>query len=236
MEKNRSNFRRGLLAGIPIALGYFAVSLTFGIYAQSTGFTPLQATLTSLSNLSSTGQLAGVNILSRLGGYVELATAVFIINLRYMLMSFSLVTKIDPGLSTAKRMLISFAVTDEIYAVSSQEKGTLDEYFFFGLMMLPILGWTSGTLIGSSLGPILPPLIASAFGIAIYCMFIAIIVPPARSNSKLLLIISASITLNLLFLKLPLLKDLASGWRLTIVAVIAAGAAAIIWPKETVDE
>ena len=150
---SRSNYRRGLLAGIPIALGYFAVGLTFGIYAQSTGFTPLQATLTSLSNLSSTGQLAGVNIISRLGGYVELATAILIINMRYLLMSFSLVTKIDPKLSTAKRMLISFAITDEIYAVSSQEKGILDERFFFGLMTLPILGWTSGTLIGSSLGP-----------------------------------------------------------------------------------
>ncbi|HHV41781.1 MAG TPA: AzlC family ABC transporter permease [Clostridiaceae bacterium] len=236
MEKQNSAYKRGLISGIPIALGYFAVALTFGIYAVAGGFTPLQATITSLTNLSSTGQLAGVNILSQLGGYLELATAVFIINLRYMLMSFSLATKVDLKLPTPKRLVISFGITDEIYALASLEKGVLDEHFFFGLMTLPILGWTTGTLVGSSLGPILPPLVSSAFGIAIYCMFIAIIVPPSRGNTKILLVILASITLNLLFIKLPFLSKLAVGWRLTIVSIIIAGIAAMIWPKETVDE
>ena len=199
----------------------------------------------SLTNLSSTGQLAGVNILAELfrspdlaiiGLYTELAIALLIINLRYLLMSFSLANKLDPRLSTLRRMVIGFGVTDEIYAVASQEKGQLNHVFFFGLMTLPILGWTSGTLCGALLGPILPPLIANAFNIAIYCMFIAIIVPPARDDRTVFKIIVLAIALNVLFLYLPYFRDLAVGWRLIIVTILAAGTGALLAPKEVSDE
>lgn len=233
MTNTHSEFHKGVLAGLPIALGYFSVSFTFGIFAVREGFSPLLATLLSLTNLSSAGQFAGVRIMADLGSYAELAVAVLLINLRYLLMSLALASRLDPRLTTPQRLLIGFGVTDEIYAVASQAEVPLGSRFFYGLMSLPVLSWVGGTFLGAALGPVLPSSLASALGIALYCMFIAIIVPPARADRRVLSVVVLAIALNLGFLLLPGLRDLAFGWRITIVTVLAAGCGALLWPKES---
>jgi len=237
MNNNITYWKNGVKDGIPIFLGYFAVSFTFGIMAKNAGLTPFEAVFMSLTNLTSAGQFAGLGLIGASATYLEMAVTQLIINLRYCLMSFSLSQKLDIKTSLSQRLLVAFGITDEIYGVSVCKSGKLNPFYNYGLMSIAIPGWTLGTFCGIILGGLLPERIISALSIALYSMFIAIIIPPAKRNKLLAKIILVSMLMSYLFTKIPLLSQISPGFKIIILTVLIAGAAALLFPiKEVANE
>ena len=167
--------------------GYFAVSFSFGILAMQGGLSVIQAALTSLTNMTSSGQFAGLQIIAAGGTLIELILTQVIINMRYSLMSLALSPKLDKKIKLWQRLLIAFANTDEIFAVAMSRERSLTFMYMAGLQILPIFGWTAGTAIGAIAGNLLPAALTAALGIALYGMFIAVVVPVARRSRPVLL-------------------------------------------------
>ena len=234
--KAKSPFCEGLLDGLPIGLGYLSVSFAFGIFACGSGMSVIEALLVSMLNVTSAGQLAAVPIIVSLGSYVELALTQLVINLRYSLMSTSLSQRLDGTVRTRDRFLISFVNTDEVFAVSMSKGKPLSRGYLYGLITLPYAGWTLGTLLGAVAGNILPAVVISALGIAIYGMFIAIVVPEARDNKFTLLAVILAVALSLCFYYLPYLRDIPSGFVIIIVATLSAALLALIAPIKEDEE
>lgn len=230
------HFSRGLRCGIPIALGYLSVSFGFGIAAVNKGLSPLAAVLISLTNLTSAGQVAGLDVIVAGGALVEMALTQLTINLRYFLMSLSLSQKLSPSFSLPHRLIASFGITDEIFGVSSAENGRVTPSYMYGLILLPFLGWTLGTLMGAVAGNILPDSIKYALGIAIYGMFVAIVLPPAKKNHGIQLAAGLSIAFSLLLAYVPIFSFVTSGFSVIICAILASVAAALIFPIHDKEE
>ena len=229
-------FRKGLTDGIPIALGYLSVSFSFGILCAKGGMRILGAILISLTNLTSAGQLAGVGIMFALGSLSEMALAQLIINLRYSLMSISLSQKADDSFNTLRRMIVAFGVTDEIYAVASSQKGLINPRYMYGLMLLPIVGWTGGTALGAIAGDMLPADMVNALGIALYAMFIAIVLPPATKSRGVLVCALISAAISCIIAYVPVFSFISGGFAIIICAILAAVAAAILFPVKDDEE
>lgn len=234
MDKPR--FKDGIKDGLPIALGYLSVSFTFGITAVNMGIPPITAILISLTNVTSAGQVAGIGIIASGGGYAEMALAQLIINLRYALMSLSLSQKLDSRYNIAHRLITSFCVTDEVFAVASGKGCELPARYMYGLILLPYLFWSGGTAVGAFLGSILPDMIKSALGIAIYGMFIAIIVPPSKKSRGVAAVVAAAALLSCLIYYIPVFGFISSGISVIICTVIAAALGALIFPREIKEE
>ena len=224
------NFRQGLRDGIPIALGYLAVSFTFGMMAASGGLSVWQASLISLTNVTSAGQFAGLSIILAGGSYLEMILTQLIINLRYCLMSFSLSQKIRPDVPLFHRFLVAFGITDEIFGLSAVKEGKVHPAYNYGMMAVAIPGWTLGTFLGALSSSLLPGFIMSALSVAIYGMFLAIIIPPAKKNRPVLFVVLGSMALSLLFSEAPALKQISSGFAIIIITLVTAGIAAIVSP------
>lgn len=228
------DFVSGARMSIPVALGYFVVSFTFGVYAAKNAITPLTAALISFTNLSSTGQFVGIDTIAQAGSYIELSLAVILVNLRYALMSLSLTQHVEPGLPWYKRMLIAWAVTDEIFALAMTRR-RISAAFYGGLAVLPVLAWTLGSLFGSLFGQVLSPSVQSAFGLALYAMFIAIVVPVAKDNGKIRLLVLITAAVSLFFHYIPPLCKLPSGWQLIIITLLVSALAATFLPDDFVE-
>ncbi len=226
----KADFLRGLHNGVPICLGYVSVAFTFGMMCTENSMPFWIAVLISMTNLTSAGQFAGTALIIGGGSLLEIGITTFVINIRYLLMSLSLSQRIDPALSIPKRLLMSFGVTDEIFGVSMQSRGQISAAYFFGLMTAPFWGWALGTLIGATAVSLLPAMVRSALGIAIYGMFLAVIIPPARTERALVWVIVIAAMISCLFYYLPVLQQLSSGWVIIICAVLASSFAAIKWP------
>lgn len=223
------NFKKGVEDGLPIGLGYFAVSFSFGI-AGSKLLSSVLVTLISMTNLTSAGQFAGLQIMGEATGtLIEMAIATFFINLRYSLMAVSLSQKVS-SFSTWKRCLLGTGITDEIYAVAMSQKSPVTPLYFLGLMTLPYLGWTSGTLVGAICGEILPHFLTDALGVALYGMFIAIVVPQMKTHKPTAIAVFIAIALSLLFNYAPYLKEISVGFSIILCAVIASLLAAFLFP------
>ena len=238
MNKDFSSltYKNGLKDGLPIGLGYLSVSFAFGVQASLCGVPVFIALLISMTNLTSAGQLAGLEIIARCGSILEIIVTQLVINSRYFLMSFSLSQKLDNSFGIKSRFLSSFAITDEIFAVSSLKGQNISNKYFFGLMILPYFGWATGTLLGATLGNVMPLFISSALGIALYAMFIAIFVPPAVKNKSVLLVVSLSALFSCLLYYLPIFSAITSGFKVVISALIASVITAFIFPiKENED-
>ena len=229
-----TDFRIGIKDGLPIGLGYFTISIAFGIFVVGGGLSPLYAIVISFTNRTSSGQFAGLSVILNHGSYIELIVTVLLVNLRYLLMSFSLSQKISPEIGSLKRMLMSHGVTDEIFAVASRHN-SIGFRYFLGLMCLPLLGWTGGTALGAVLGSIFPKSVQAAFGIMLYAMFVAIIIPPAKSQKVLRVIIIIAVLLSTALHLLPYVKTLQAGWKIIISTVFAAGVGATLFPIEAVE-
>ena len=225
-----NQIKKGLTDGIPVMLGYLAVSFSFGILARKAGLTTLQAVLMSALNLTSAGQFASLDVIVASGSYIELALSQLIINLRYCLMSTSLSQKVDPKAGTFHRYLMAYGNTDEVFALSASVKGPLSPFYTYGLMGAAIPGWVVGTLLGAVAGNILPERILSALGVALYAMFCAIIVPPAKESRVLRYVIVIAMAASLLFAVLPVLREISSGMRVILLTVVIAAAAAKLAP------
>ncbi len=228
---NIRDFRDGCRDAIPICLGYTAVSFAFGIEASKIGMTTFQAAMTSLLNVTSAGQFSALEIIARNGSFIELAILQFIINLRYMLMSCALSQKLDPNVSTAHRMGISYGVTDEIFALSVLKKGKLLPMYSYGLIFISVFGWVLGTSLGAFSGQIMPQRLISCLGLAIYGMFIAIIIPDTRTSKAVMAVVLSAMGLSTIFTYVPVLASvISSGFRIIIITVIVAALAAKFAP------
>ena len=228
----KGSFRQGIRHGIPIALGYLSVSFAFGMKAVGDGLSWLQAVLISATNLTSAGQIAGLPLMTGGAGLTEMALTQLTINLRYGLMSLSLGRKLDDSMGTLQRLIFSFANTDEIFAVASSQPGRVGKAYLYGLMITPWIGWTAGTLLGSVAGTLLPAFVRSALGIAIYGMFLAIILPPSREKKPVRVVVALAVALSLCFRYIPGLNRVSSGFVIIICAVAAAAAGAALFPTE----
>ena len=225
-------FRKGIRHGIPIALGYLGVSFAFGIKAVGSGLTVLQAVLISMTNLTSAGQVAALPLMAGGATLTEMALTQFTINLRYALMSLSLSRKLDGTMGTLQRLIFSFANTDEIFAVASSQPGKVGKYYLYGLMLTPWIGWSLGTLLGAAAGTLLPAFVRTALGIAIYGMFLAIILPPARKSRPVRFVVLCAVALSLCFHYIPVLNTVSSGFVIIICGVLAAALGAWRFPSE----
>lgn len=217
-----TDFIMGCKKGLPIALGYFPVSFSFGVLVASSGLPLGLATLISITNLTSSGQFAGVSLILANASYIEVAATLLLINARYFLMSLSLSQRIDQKMNTIERMIISFGITDETFSVASLQEGTLKFKFMLGFILVPIIGWTSGTIIGETLTNVLPIDIQNAMGIAIYGMFIAIIIPASKKCKKIFEVVIVSACVSALLFYIPLFVDLSSGFKLIIATLLGA--------------
>ena len=236
MRKNE--FVQGLKDGLPICLGYFSVSVAFGMTTVLAGMPLWAAVLISLTNLTSAGQFAGANLMLAGGNMMELGLTTLVINIRYFLMSLSVSQKVERKMSMKERLAVSFGITDEIFAVSMQHKGELSTPYMAGLIITPILGWTGGTLAGGAATSVMPEALSSALGIALYGMFIAVIVPPAREERSVLFTVILAILASLAFTYLPVLRNLGSGWSIIIITIAVSAVAAWLFPRkpEEVEE
>lgn len=234
MEQN--SFKKGIIDGLPICIGYFAVSFAFGIFAVAQGLSWLEAVLISATNLTSAGQLAGVPIIAGGGTFAELCVSQLVINSRYSLMSVSLSQKFSSRVKLWQRFLIAFGNTDEIFAVATANPASVGPNYMYGLILTPLIGWTGGTLLGAVAGDVLPAIVVTSLGVAIYGMFIAIVVPQIKRESSAAFCAVCAIALSCLFYYVPALKSVPSGFTIIICAVLAALLAAIFFPISKKEE
>ena len=213
MTMNRKLFAKGFRHGIPIGLGYLSVAFTFGMKAVADGLSPLEALLISMTNVTSAGQFAGL-----------------IINLRYALMSLSISQKMDSDMNTPRRLFFSFMNADEIFAVASSQPGKVGHWYLYGLMIAPYLGWSVGTILGAVAGTLLPVFLRNALGIAIFGMFLAIILPPARKEKPVRIVVLMAIAMSLCFRYVPMLSQVSSGFVIIICAIAASALGAWLFP------
>ncbi|MBE6565204.1 MAG: AzlC family ABC transporter permease [Ruminococcaceae bacterium] len=223
-------FITGIRDGIPIALGYLSVSFGFGILAASLGLSPLEAFLVSATNLTSAGQVAGIEVIAAGGTLWEMAVTQLVINIRYFLMALSLSQKLDGSFHTPQRLLAAYGITDEIFGVSHSKEGKLTPLYLYGLIVIAFLGWTSGTLLGALAGDVLPKVLTDSMGIMLYGMFLAVILPEARKSRGALAVIVIAAVISILFRYV--LTAVSGGFAIILSAVAAAALVALLFPVD----
>ncbi|MBE5870579.1 MAG: AzlC family ABC transporter permease [Lachnospiraceae bacterium] len=216
---------------IPIALGYFAVAFSLGIVAGKVGLTPMQGFLSSILNHASAGEYAEFTVIGAGAPYLEMAIVILVTNARYLLMSCALSQKFAPGSPMLHRILTGFGITDEIFGISIARKGYLNPYYSYGAMLLAIPAWAAGTAIGIAAGNILPTAVVSALSVALYGMFLAIIIPPAKEDKVVLGLVIISFLVSFLFGRIPVTAKLSGSTRTILLTVVISAAAAICFPR-----
>ena len=234
--KDKKVFLKGLADGMPICLGYLSVSFAFGIFSVESGLSVIETLLISMLNVTSAGQLSAVPIIAGAGSMAELALTQFVINLRYSLMSVSMSQKFDGSVRLPDRFRIAFVDTDEVFAVATAQPGKVGREYMFGLILTPYLGWSAGTLAGALAGDILPAVLTSALGVAIYGMFIAIVLPPAKKDRATALCVLLAMGLSCLFRYTPGLSSVSGGFVIIICAVLSGALFALVAPIKTGEE
>ena len=228
----KSDFVRGILHGFPIALGYLSVSFGFGITAVASGLSVGEASAISASNVTSAGQAAGVDIIAAGGTIIEMILVQLTINIRYSLMGISLSQKLDKSFTLPHRLIASFGITDEIFAVCSAQPKPLTPFYMYGMILIAIIGWVLGTFLGASAGQLLPAAVSSALGIVLYGMFLALIVPAMKDSIPVTIVVLISIGVHTLFTYVPLFNVMSTGVRLISATLIATCMGAWLFPRE----
>lgn len=238
-------FKKGVSDGVPIALGYLSVSFAFGVTATSKAVHPLISLLISMTNLTSAGQLAGVEIVATatattfLSALFQIILTQLVINARYFLMSLTLSQKLEDKFTIADRFLCAFGITDEIFGVAVSKTQPVNKKYMLGLILLPFIGWSTGTILGAILGGVLPAFISDALSIALYAMFIAIVIPAGMQDKKIIPVILISVALSCAFFFIPVFEVIPTGITYIICALVASLFGAIFFPikdKEADDE
>ncbi len=224
----RKNFFKGMYHGIPIALGYLSVSFGFGIKAVQSGLSILAASVISATNLTSAGQVAGVDVIAAGGAVIEMILVQLTINIRYSLMALSLSQRLDKSFTSPHRFAAAYGITDEIFAVCSAQKEPLTPAYMYGMIFVAFLGWVTGTAVGAAAGQLLPAAVSSAMGIVLYGMFLAIIVPPARKQHSVLVVVIAAAAASILFRYV--FTVVSDGFAVIISAVAASVLGAVLFP------
>ena len=229
-NKNSSWFLKGIRDGVPIALGYLAVAFTLGIAAKNAGLTSGQATLSSFLTNASAGEYAGFTVIAEGASYIAMAVMILVANARYLLMSCSLSQKLSHDTPFIHRMLVGYGVTDEIFGISVAVEGKLNPFYTYGAMAIAIPGWSLGTYLGVLMGNMLSPSIVSALSVGLYGMFLAIIIPPARKERIIAVLVTVSMAASYLFSVIPLFDSISSGVQIIILTVVISAIAAIVHP------
>ena len=229
-KDNRGWFLRGIKDGVPIGTGYFAVALALGISARNVGISALEGYLMSLGMHASAGEYAAIMLIGAGAGVLEMIITTVVINLRYFLMSCSLTQKLSPDLPFHPRFQLAMCVTDEIFGISSAVPGFLNPMYTYGAMCVAGAGWEGGTVVGILIGSVLPHRMLSALSVALYGMFLAIILPPARKSRFMAGLVVLSMAASAVMEYTPGLKAVSSGFRVIILTVLIAGIAAAVRP------
>ncbi len=238
MQEGKHEFRSGMHDGIPIALGYFTVSVSLGIAARNAGLTPFEGGLMSLTNMTSAGQFAGMTVIAAASGYLVMALMQLVINARYLLMSCSLSQRLDAGVPLSRRLLLGLCVTDEIFGISIARPGrTLSPLYPLGAFSVACPGWTLGTICGAIMGNVLPERLVSALSVALFGMLIAVFVPPCQKNRVVAVAVLCGMASSFLCTLIPLIRDLSEGTRLIVLTVLISLIAARLFPikEDTAD-
>lgn len=229
-------YKKGLHDGIPIGMGYFAVAFALGITAKNIGMTPVQAAVSSMLLHASAGQYAAMTVIASGAGYLEMAMTTVIVNLRYVLMSCALSQKAGGEMKMGHRMMVSHYITDEIFGIASAVEGKLNPFYNYGAASVAGPGWTIGTFLGALLGTALPERLGLAMGVALYGMFIAIIIPPAKKSRIICGIVIFSMLASFLFSVLPGVREISEGFKIIILTIVIAGFAAWKFPVREEDK
>ncbi len=229
-------YQFGVQTGLPVGMGYFSVSFGFGAMAAAQGLKALDATLISITNLTSAGQFAGLTLIVAGATLWEMVLTQLVINSRYALMSLALSQRMGERIGLLPRLLIAFFNTDEIFALAMARVEPLTVPFLLGLGTLPLIGWTMGTLCGALAGSVLPVSIRAALGVMLYGMFIAIVVPPAKREARILAAVMLVLILSSLFAWVPALKTVSAGISIVICTVAAAAVCAALFPVREEEE
>ena len=233
MLSRKSQFARGMRDGLPIALGYFAVAFALGIKATEAGLFSVEAGLMSLLNVTSAGEAAAIALIGVGTTYFEIAFTQLVINIRYLLMSCALSQKLSPKTGFLHRMLLGYGVTDEIFGISVSVSGCLSPFYSYGAMAVAIPGWTLGTVLGSVMGDLLPIRVVAALSIALYTMFLAIILPPARKSRVIAGIVAVSMLASALLTHICTVFSLtwfSEGFRIVALTIVISLIAAVLFP------
>lgn len=236
MSRNKNAFTNGLRDGIPIALGYFAVAFSLGIVAKKAGLNPFQGFLSSILNHASAGEYAEFTVIMADAAYIEMAFVILVTNIRYLLMSCALSQKFDPDTSFLHRFLVGFGITDEIFGISIGRSGSPNPYYNYGAMAIALPGWALGTAFGIVAGNILPPSVVSALSVALYGMFVAIIVPASKQNKIVGGVVIVSFAASFAVSRIPMFRRLSDSMKISLLTVIIAGLAAILFPVKDAEE
>jgi len=229
-SENKKWYLMGLREGVPIGLGYFAVGFTLGIAAKNAGITAFQMGLMSFMLHASAGQFAAITVIAGQSGYFAMFLTQLVINIRYLLMSAALSQKISPDTSLGKRMLLSYFVTDEIFGVSASVKGELNPFYNFGAISIGSPAWLLGTVLGVLVGNIMPPDLTTALSVALYGMFLAVVIPASRESRTVAAVVAVSMAASLIFSLVPILAGISGGTKIIILTVGIAAIAAVIRP------
>ena len=225
-------FLKGLRDGIPIMLGYFAVSIALGISARNAGMTAPQATLASALIMASAGQYIGFTLIAASASYAEVMVMEAIANARYLLMSTALSQKVDPRLPLRHRLLMGLWITDEIFGVSVSVEGRLNPYYNYGMAAVATPGWALGTLMGVVLGNVLPTRVVSALSVGLFGMFMSIFVPPMRKNRVIAGLVAVSFAASYAMNALRWFDGISSGMKIILLTVVISLGAALLFPVE----
>ena len=230
---NRQALNEGIRDGIPIGLGYFVVAFTLGIAAKHAGLTPFQGFLTSFLNNASAGEYAAFTVIAADASYLEMALITLVANARYMLMSTVLSQKFSNDTPFYHRILVGFDVTDEIFGITVARPGKLNPFYNYGAMLVALPGWSIGTALGIMAGNILPISVVSALSVALYGMFLAVIIPPAKKDRIIAMTVVISFILS--FIAANIFSDISAGTRTIVLTILIAGIAAFICPVDEKD-
>ena len=236
LESNRSELIKGIRDGVPIGLGYFAVAFSLGITAKSIGLRPITCMITSILCHASAGEYAVYTVIGENAAYIEMAVMVLVANARYLLMSAAMSQRMDSSLSFLHRLVMGFGITDELFGISIARPGTLNPNYMYGGMLISIPMWAAGSAIGCFSGGVLPDRIVSALSVALFGMFLAIIIPPARKNRLIGAIIAVCFGLSFLVSRLAALSGISGGTKTIILTVVISAIASILFPVADEDD
>lgn len=231
MSKSKA-FLEGVRDGFPIGLGYFAVAFSLGIVARNAGLTPVQGFIASFLNMASAGENALFTSIQEKASFLEIALITLVVNARYFLMSCSLSQKFDPKTKLIHRFLVGFGVTDEIFGITIARKDFINPFYNYGAMAIAVPLWSIGTSLGIIAGNFLPSRVVSALSVALYGMFLAIIIPPAKKNFIIAIAVIVSFVSSYICSIAPYVKNLPSGTRTIILTIVISSVVAIIKPIE----
>lgn len=232
----KDEFLDGLKRGIPIGVGYLAVSFSFGIWAYEGGMPIWMVVFISLSNLTSSGQFAGTQLIFANASLFEIGLSVFVINIRYILMSLSLTQKLHEKTRLGQKLIFGYGITDEIFAMASTRDRKITASYMYGLILMPVAGWTLGTALGAITGSLLPDSLSDAMGIALYAMFIAVIIPPAKKSKGIMASIGLAVLFTCIFKYIPIFSFITDGFALILATVLSAAIMAKVAPVKDDEE